>query len=81
MPNRMSYACALASVLLAYPAMAQMPPPQAAEQSKARSAQFQANVAEVVRSPDKEPRRYRPAARHAEVVDTSISHLGFRCVV
>lgn len=26
-------------------------------------------------------RRYRPAARHAEPVDTSASHVGFRCVV
>jgi formylglycine-generating enzyme required for sulfatase activity len=26
-------------------------------------------------------RRYRPAARRAEPVDTSISHIGFRCVV
>ena len=26
-------------------------------------------------------RRYRPAARHAEDVDTSTSHVGFRCVV
>lgn len=26
-------------------------------------------------------RRYRPAARHAEAVDTSTSHLSFRCVV
>jgi sulfatase modifying factor 1 len=26
-------------------------------------------------------RRYRPAARHAQPVDTSMSHLGFRCVV
>ena len=25
-------------------------------------------------------RRYRPAARHAEDVDTSTTHLGFRCV-
>ena len=25
-------------------------------------------------------RRYRPAARHAEQVDTSTSHLGFRCI-
>ena len=25
--------------------------------------------------------RYRPAARHAEAVDTSTSHLGFRCVL
>ena len=26
-------------------------------------------------------RRYRSAARHAEPVDTSTSHVGFRCVV
>ena len=26
-------------------------------------------------------RRYRPSARHAEAVDTSTSHLGFRCVL
>lgn len=26
-------------------------------------------------------RRYRPAARHAEPVDTSTSHVGFRCVL
>jgi formylglycine-generating enzyme required for sulfatase activity len=26
-------------------------------------------------------RRYRPAARHAEPVDTSTTHVGFRCVV
>jgi formylglycine-generating enzyme required for sulfatase activity len=26
-------------------------------------------------------RRYRPAARHAHPVDTSTSHVGFRCVV
>jgi formylglycine-generating enzyme required for sulfatase activity len=26
-------------------------------------------------------RRYRPAARHAEDVDTSTTHLGFRCLV
>jgi formylglycine-generating enzyme len=26
-------------------------------------------------------RRYRPAARHAESVDTSTSHVGFRCVM
>jgi formylglycine-generating enzyme required for sulfatase activity len=25
-------------------------------------------------------RRYRPAARHAEPVDTSTSHVGFRCL-
>jgi formylglycine-generating enzyme required for sulfatase activity len=26
-------------------------------------------------------RRYRPAARHPEPVDTSISHVGFRCLI
>jgi len=26
-------------------------------------------------------RRYRPAARHAEPIDTSMSHVGFRCVL
>ena len=26
-------------------------------------------------------RRYRPAARHAQAVDTSASHVGFRCVI
>jgi len=26
-------------------------------------------------------RRYRPAARHAEPIDTSASHVGFRCVI
>ncbi|TDG09811.1 formylglycine-generating enzyme family protein [Paraburkholderia guartelaensis] len=26
-------------------------------------------------------RRYRPAARHAESIDTSTSHIGFRCIV
>jgi formylglycine-generating enzyme len=26
-------------------------------------------------------RRYRPAARHAQPVDTSMSHVGFRCIV
>jgi len=26
-------------------------------------------------------RRYRPAARHAEAVDTSASHVGFRCII
>lgn len=26
-------------------------------------------------------RRYRPAARHAETIDTSASHIGFRCVI
>ena len=25
--------------------------------------------------------RYRPAARHAQEIDTSTSHIGFRCVV
>ncbi len=26
-------------------------------------------------------RRYRPAARHAEAIDSSASHIGFRCVI
>ena len=26
-------------------------------------------------------RRYRPAARHAQMVDSGMSHIGFRCVV
>jgi formylglycine-generating enzyme required for sulfatase activity len=26
-------------------------------------------------------RRYRPAARHAQMIDTGMSHIGFRCVV
>jgi formylglycine-generating enzyme required for sulfatase activity len=26
-------------------------------------------------------RRYRPAARHAQAIDSSMSHLGFRCIV
>jgi len=26
-------------------------------------------------------RRYRPAARHPEPIDTSTSHVGFRCVI
>jgi formylglycine-generating enzyme required for sulfatase activity len=26
-------------------------------------------------------RRYRPAARHAEMIDTATSHIGFRCVL
>jgi formylglycine-generating enzyme len=26
-------------------------------------------------------RRYRPAARHAQPVDSSMSHVGFRCIV
>ena len=26
-------------------------------------------------------RRYRPAARHAQAIDSSMSHVGFRCVV
>ncbi|MEJ7016516.1 SUMF1/EgtB/PvdO family nonheme iron enzyme, partial [Sinorhizobium meliloti] len=25
-------------------------------------------------------RRYRPAARHAQEIDTTTSHVGFRCV-
>jgi Putative metallopeptidase len=56
MPNRMSYVGALAGTLLASPAMAQIAPPEATAQSKAQSAQFEANAAEVVRSLDKDPR-------------------------
>jgi formylglycine-generating enzyme required for sulfatase activity len=26
-------------------------------------------------------RRYRPAARHAQMVDTGMSHIGFRCII
>ena len=26
-------------------------------------------------------RRYRPASRHAQQVDSSMSHLGFRCII
>jgi sulfatase modifying factor 1 len=26
-------------------------------------------------------RRYRPAARHAQPIDTGMSHVGFRCIV
>jgi formylglycine-generating enzyme required for sulfatase activity len=26
-------------------------------------------------------RRYRPAARHAEQMDSSASHVGFRCII
>ena len=26
-------------------------------------------------------RRYRPAARQPQMIDTSMSHLGFRCIV
>jgi formylglycine-generating enzyme required for sulfatase activity len=26
-------------------------------------------------------RRYRPAARHAQPIDTSTSHIGFRCIL
>ncbi|MCK5750408.1 MAG: SUMF1/EgtB/PvdO family nonheme iron enzyme, partial [Oricola sp.] len=25
-------------------------------------------------------KRYRPAARHAQPIDTSMSHVGFRCI-
>ena len=25
-------------------------------------------------------RRYRPAARHAQMIDTGTSHIGFRCI-
>ena len=56
MANRMPYVCALAGMLLAYPAMAQMPAPQATAESKARSAQFTANLNAAIRELDKEPR-------------------------
>ena len=59
MSNRVLRASNLAAMLLlsgAYPAMAQMAAPEATPESTARSAQFQAKVAEVVRSLDKEPR-------------------------
>jgi formylglycine-generating enzyme required for sulfatase activity len=26
-------------------------------------------------------RRYRPAARHAQMIDSGMSHIGFRCVL
>jgi len=25
-------------------------------------------------------RRYRPAARHAQMIDSGMSHIGFRCI-
>ena len=58
MPNRMPFVCALAGILLsaAYPAMAQMAPPQASPEAKAESQQFQAKVNEVIRSIDNDPR-------------------------
>ena len=59
MSKRILWFSSLAGILLlsgAYPAMTQMGPPQATEQSKARSKQFQANVDEVVRSLDKDPK-------------------------
>jgi hypothetical protein len=56
--TRVLSTCALAGVLLsgAFPAAAQMPVPQATPQAHARSAQFQANLDEVIRNLDKEPR-------------------------
>jgi len=42
-----------------------------AQKSRARSSRAAHNYC----------RRYRPAARHAEDVDTSTSHLGFRCII
>jgi hypothetical protein len=58
MANRMGRICALTGILLAgaFPAAAQMGPPQATEAAKARSAQFQAHVDQVVRDFDKDPR-------------------------
>ena len=58
MSNRMACVCALAGILLsaAYPAMAQMGPPQASPESQAESRQFQQKVNEVIGLIDKDPR-------------------------
>jgi len=58
MANRMSCVCALSGILLAgvFPAAGQMRPPQATEQAKERSAQFQARVDQVVKELDNDPR-------------------------
>ena len=58
MANRMGCICALAGILLAgaFPAAAQMGPPQASEIAKERSAQFRARVDQVIRDFDKDPR-------------------------
>jgi hypothetical protein len=56
MANRVACVFALASVLLACPAMAQMAVPEATPEAKARSAQFRANLAEATRVLDKDPR-------------------------
>ena len=56
MSNRMRCVSALAGMLLAYPAMAQMAPPQASPEAKTQSQQFQLNLNQVIRALDKEPR-------------------------
>src|ERR1700746_997206 len=56
MPNRMPYVSALAGMLLAYPSMAQMAPPQASPEAKTESQQFQLKLNDVIRALDKEPR-------------------------
>ena len=56
MANRMRCVFVLAGTLLACPALAQGPAPQATPQSEARSAQFLANVDKAARDLDKEPR-------------------------
>jgi Putative metallopeptidase len=56
MSNRMRCFSALAGMLLAYPAMAQMAPPQASPEAKTESQQFQLKLNDVIRALDKEPR-------------------------
>ena len=58
MANRMGCICALAGILLAgaLPAAAQVVAPQATEQAKQRSAQFQARVEQVVKDFNNDPR-------------------------
>ena len=58
MPNRMSYVCALAGLLLAggYPAVAQAPAPQPSPAAQARSQEFALKLNDVIRALDKEPR-------------------------
>jgi Putative metallopeptidase len=56
MSNRMRCVSALAGMLLAYPAMAQMAPPQASPEAKTESQQFQLKLNDVIRALDKEPR-------------------------
>jgi hypothetical protein len=56
MANRVTCVFALASVLLACPAMAQIAVPEATPEAKARSAQFRTNLEEATRVLDKDPR-------------------------